>query len=164
MMELCAAKWSEVALDDPAGPTWRIRGRRMKKDRPHAVPLSRQAVECFKELQTLSAGGEYVFPALGRIDRHLSGSALNAAFERIGYAGRVTPHRLRTTASTLLNEQGIDRDAIELQLAQLERDEVRGAYKHADKLPERRRMLQAWADFLDALCAGANLVPMRRIA
>ena len=81
----------------------------------------------------------------------MSGSTVNKAFERMGYQGRFTPHGLRATASTLLNEMGFRPDLIERQLGHTERNLVRAAYNHAEYLPERREMLQKWADYLDGL-------------
>jgi integrase len=162
--ELIGARWDEVDLHDPSGPTWRVPAQRMKAGREHVVPLSRQAAALFAELQDITGGGPYCFPSLSRRDAPLSDSALNVAFKRVGFAGRVTPHGLRATASTILNGQGFDRDVVELQLAHVERDEVRASYNHADRLPDRRRMLQAWANYIDARVAGGNVVPMRRLA
>jgi len=162
--ELIGARWDEVDLHDPAGATWRVPAQRMKGGRDHVVPLSRQAAALFTELHDITGDGTYCFPSLSRRDAPLSDSALNVAFKRIGFAGRVTPHGLRATASTILNGQGFDRDVVELQLAHVERDEVRASYNHADRLQDRRRMMQTWADYIDARVAGANVVPMRRIA
>ena len=93
-------------------------------------------------------------------DRQMSENTVNAALRRLGYAvGDMTGHGFRSMASTLLNEQGWNRDAIERQLAHAERDDIRAAYNYAEHLPERRKMMQAWADYLDTLEAGANIIP-----
>jgi integrase len=99
------------------------------------------------------------FPNLGSQDKPMAATTLNKFFHEIGYP-HFTPHSARSTASTILNGQGFDKDAIELQLAHVERSRTRAAYNYADKLEERGRMMQAWADFIDGLCAG-NVVPMR---
>jgi integrase len=95
----------------------------------------------------------------------MSDNTVNAALRRLGYAGdEQTGHGFRSTASTLLNEQGWHPDLIELQLAHAERNKVRAAYNRAQRLAERRKMMQAWADYLDALKAGGNVVPLRKPA
>jgi integrase len=92
---------------------------------------------------------------MGDPDSPMSGSTLNAAFSRIGFGdGKFTPHGLRKTASTILNEQGFRPDVIERQLAHAERNKVRAAYNHAEYLPERRQMMRHWADYLDNLAGG----------
>lgn len=159
--ELVEAPWEE--LDLKRGE-WVISAQRMKMAKPHIVPLSRQAVECFEKLQPLAMGSKFVFPNLGDPKRPMSGSTLNKVFDEIGYRGRFTPHGARSTASTALNAQGWNADAIERQLAHTERDLVRGAYNHFDYLEERRRMMQAWADYLDGLSAGANVTPIKKAA
>ena len=156
--ELRQAEWSELDLD--AGE-WRIPAGKMKMKESHFVPLSTQAVAVFRELLPLTGSGQYVFPSVRTGTRPMSENTVLAALRRMGYVkGELTGHGFRSTASTLLNEQGWNRDAIERQLAHAERDEVRGAYNRAEHLPERRKMMQAWADYLDQL-AGKNVVPMR---
>jgi integrase len=160
--ELIEAPWTEIDLD---GAEWVISPGRMKADKPHVVPLSRQAVECFRKLKELSSGSPYVFPNLGNPKKPMGASTLNNFFEQIGYGGeRFTPHGARSTASTALNSQGWSADAIERQLAHSERDLVRAAYNHSDHMQERRKMMQSWADYLDGLCSGANVTSIRRSA
>ena len=158
-LELIEAPWSEIDLD---GAEWVISAERMKMSKPHIIPLSRQAVECFRKLKQLAGGSDYVFPNLGDPGRPMNHSTLNVVYERIGYAGRFTPHGARSTASTLLNAQGWSADAIERQLAHGERDLVRAAYNHSDFMQERQRMMQAWADYLDGLAAGGNVSPIKK--
>lgn len=147
--ELRAAEWSEFDLERSE---WRIPGERMKMGEMHIVPLARQAVRIFCELQPRTGGGRYVFPAIGKRDRPLSENTLNAALRRLGYAKEeMTAHGFRSIASTLLNEQGWHPDLIELQLAHKERNKVRAAYNRAQRLDERRKMMRAWADSLDEL-------------
>jgi integrase len=160
--ELRAAEWSEFALGNAE---WRIPGARMRMGEPHIVPLSRQALAILRELQPLARGGRYLFPSLRTRDRPMSDNTVNAALRRLGYSsGEQTGHGFRSMASTLLNEQGFPPDVIELQLAHSERNKVRVAYNKAQRLPERRKMMQAWADYLDGLREGANVVPIRRSA
>lgn len=131
---------------------WRIPAERMNAAEIHIVPLAPQAVKAFRVLQEINGASEYVFPNMGRLNAPLSGSTLNAACDRIGYGeGRFTPHGLRTTASTILNEQGFRPDVIERQLA--ERNKVRAAYNHAQYLPKRRQMMRHWAGYLDTLAS-----------
>jgi len=158
--ELRGAQWSEFELD---GAEWRIPAARMKMGELHIVPLSRQAVAILRELQPLTGFGQYVFPSLRTLSRPMSNNTINAALRRLGYGkDEMTGHGFRSMASTLLNEQGFPPDLIELQLAHVERNKVRAAYNKAQRLAERRKMMQAWADYLDGLRAGANAIPAGR--
>ncbi len=160
--ELRAAEWSELRLDGEH-PEWRIPGARMKMGEEHVVPLSRQALAILQELRPLTGEGRYVFPSLRGPSRPISANTINVALRALGYEStEITGHGFRAMASTLLNEQGFPPDVIELQLAHAERNEIRAAYNRAKRLPERRRMMQAWADYLDGLRAGGNVVPLRR--
>ncbi|WP_348767867.1 integrase arm-type DNA-binding domain-containing protein [uncultured Salinisphaera sp.] len=156
--ELRKAEWVEFDLD---AAEWRIPAERMKMNAPHIVPLSVQAVAVLRELEPLTGRGRYVFPGARSADRPMSENTLNAALRRLGYdKDQLTAHGLRSMASTLLNEQGWNRDAIERQLAHAERDNVRAAYNYAEHLDERRRMMQVWADYLAGLKRGANVTPI----
>jgi integrase len=158
--ELRHAVWSEFDLEKAE---WRIPAERMKMREAHLVPLSRQAVELLRELQSITRRTNYVFPAIGNGRRPISENTVNAALRRLGYAhDEMTGHGFRSMASTLLNEQGWHPDLIELQLAHAERNKVRAAYNRAQRLAERRKMMQAWADYLDELKAGkADTKPAR---
>jgi len=158
--ELRGAEWTEMDLN---AAEWRIAAHRMKMRRAHLVPLATQAVEVLREIEPLTGRGRYVFPSPRTAQRPLSDNAITAALRRIGYTGeQMSWHGFRAMASTLLNELGFPPDIIELQLAHQERNEVRAAYNRAQRLDERRRMMQAWADYLDGLRTGANVVPIRR--
>lgn len=160
--ELRAAEWREFTLEGDE-PTWRIPGVRMKMGTEHVVPLSSQAVEILDGLQRLTGHGRLVFPSLRSRERPISENTLNAALRRMDFAqDEMSAHGFRAMASTLLNEQGFPPDVIELQLAHQERNKVRAAYNRAQRLAERRTMMQAWADFLDGLRAGGKVVPIRR--
>jgi len=127
----------------------------------HIVPLSRQAVEILREVHPLTSRWRYVFPSLLTRDRPMSENTINAALRRLGYDGDVqTGHGFRSMASTLLNEHGFHPDVIELQLAHAERNKVRAAYNKAQRLGERRNMMQWWADYLDRLRASTTQVSM----
>jgi integrase len=147
--ELRGAEWSEFDL---AAAEWRIPATRMKMGEQHIVPLSRQALSILRELEILTGRCRYVFPSLLSLERPMSNNTINAALRRLGYASdEQTGHGFRSTASTLLNEQGFPPDVIELQLAHGERDKVRAAYNRAQRLADRREMMQAWANYLDML-------------
>jgi len=160
--ELRKAEWSEFDLDKAE---WRIPAHKMKMKAVHIVPLSIQALAILTELHALTGSGRYVFPGARTDARHMSENTVNAGLRRLGYAvGDMTAHGFRSMASTLLNEQGWNRDAIERQLAHAERDDIRAAYNYAEHLPERRKMMQAWADYLDKLKTGAEVIPIHRSA
>jgi integrase len=149
--ELRAAEWSEINLGTQE---WLIPAARMKMRVPHIVPLSTQVIALLHDIQPDTGDGKYVFPSPRSRTRPLSNVALLAALRRMGYEqGTLTVHGFRTTASTLLNEQGWRPDAIERQLAHGERDHVRAVYNHAEYLPERKLMMQDWGDYLDELKA-----------
>ncbi len=149
--ELRHAEWSEINLEIGE---WRIPSEKMKMGQPHIVPLARQSVVLLTELQPLTGTGKYLFPSVRSLDRPISENTINAALRRLGYTkDEMTGHGFRSMASTLLNEQGWNRDHIERQLAHAERNKIRAAYNYADYLPERRKMMQAWADYLDTLKA-----------
>jgi integrase len=159
--ELRAAEWAEFDLSGK-DPEWRIPAGRMKKPRPHNVPLARQAVAILRSLELLTGGGKLVFPTSKDPQRPMSENTLNGALLALGYPPDVqTPHGFRTTASTLLNERGFNPELIELQLAHEDDDETRASYNRSMKLAERRVMMQAWADYLDQLRAGGNVMLLR---
>ncbi|UZR27878.1 tyrosine-type recombinase/integrase [Methylococcus mesophilus] len=158
--ELRQAEWSEINFE---AAEWRIPGPKMKMRSVHVVPLSQQALTVLQNLQPLTGHGRYVFPSdrSPKGDRCLSENAVLAALRRMGYEkGEMTGHGFRSMASTLLNEQGWHRDAVERQLAHAERNAVRAAYNYAEHLPERRKMMQAWADYLDRLKQGADVIEL----
>jgi len=160
--ELRHAEWSEF---DTEAAEWRIPGHKMKMKEQHIVPLSRQALAVLDTLRPLTGGGRYLFPSERTGERPMSENTVNAALRRLGYSKEeMTGHGFRSMASTLLNEREWNRDAIERQLAHAERNGVRAAYNYAEFMPERRRMMQAWADYLDALREGGKVVPFGRVA
>lgn len=150
--ELRHAEWAEFNLDKGE---WRIPAEKMKMRAPHIVPLSKQAVRILRQLEPLTNHGSlarYLFPSVRSMLKPMSDNTLLAALRRMGYEKEViVTHGFRAMASSHLNEQGWNRDAIERQLAHGERNTVRAAYNHAEYLPERRKMMQAWADYLDEL-------------
>jgi len=156
--ELRHAEWSEI---NEEAAEWRIPAHKMKMRTQHIVPLSKQALAVLEEIKPLTGTGRYVFPGERTASRPMSENTVTAALRRLGYAkDEMTGHGFRSIASTLLNELGWNRDAIERQLAHAERNNVRAAYNFAEFLPERRKMMQAWADHLDTLREGGKVVPM----
>lgn len=150
--ELRGAAWDEIDFD---AAEWVIPAGRMKMRRPHVVPLARQAIALFRSLKELSGNGALVFPSSFSATRCISDVGLLNALRRMGYGkDKMTIHGFRTSASTMLNELGYNKDWIEAQLAHAEKNAVRDAYNRAEYLPERRKMMQEWADYLDNLKAG----------
>ncbi len=157
--ELRRAEWAEIDFDRAE---WKIPAGKMKAKTTHIVPLSTQAVQVLREIHAYTGEGKYVFPSFRTQERAMSNNTVNGALRRLGYTkDEMTGHGFRSMASTLLNEQGWNRDAIERQLAHAERNSVRAAYNYAEFMPERRKMMQAWADYLDGLKAGAKIISIR---
>lgn len=147
--ELRQAEWIEFNFETKE---WHISAGKMKMREMHIVPLSAQAIEILEELKPLTGSGKYLFPGVRYPNRPMSDNTLNCALRRMGYTNdEMTSHGFRSMASTLLNEQGWNRDAIERQLAHGERNKSRAAYNYAEYLPEHRKMMQAWGDYLDTL-------------
>lgn len=145
-IEIRRAQWEDFDLD---GALWRIPGEKMKMGTEHIVPLSRQAVALLRDVHMLTGHRRFVFPNTRRPDVSISATTINRVIKYIGYAGVVSGHGFRSTASTMLHEMGYPAAIIELQLAHLERNKVKAAYNHAQYLDERRQMMQDWSDFLD---------------
>lgn len=143
--ELIGARWQEIDFDKAE---WRIPSERMKMRRAHIVPLASQAVEALRTLHVISGRNELLFPGERDRRKNMSDNTILKALERMGYKGRMTGHGFRGLASTHLYEQQYPSDVIELQLAHV-KEKVRGAYDHSKLLPQRRAMLQAWANFLE---------------
>lgn len=146
--ELINARWSEFDLK---AAEWRIPAERMKMRTLHIVPLSKQAGEVLQYLRELKGLSDLLFPGERDHEKPMSNNTILKALERMGFKGRMTGHGFRGVASTMLHEMGFDHAHIELQLAHQERDAVSAAYNFATYLPQRRKMMQAWADRLDAL-------------
>jgi len=159
--ELRQLKWEYVNLE---ACTITIPAERMKMGETHILPLSRQALTILKDIQPLTGGGVYVFHGLRDESKPMSEAAINKALQKLGYDTKRqhTGHGFRGTASTLLHEQGFNTDYIERQLAHKEGNEVKGSYNHARHLPERTAMMQQYADYLDGLRDGAQVVPIHK--
>lgn len=158
--ELRQAEWSEIGLDKAE---WNIPAERMKMREPHMIPLSRQAIEILKEVHTLTGRGRYIFPCARTISRPMSDNAITAALRRMGFTkDEMTGHGFRAMARTILDEVlGVRPDYIEHQLAHAVRDPLGRAYNRTTHLPQRREMMQLWADYLDGLKVGAKVIPMQ---
>ena len=157
--ELRQPEWTEIDLDCAE---WNIPPERMKMREPHLVPLPTQAVEILRELHALTGNGRYVFPGARTNGRPMSNNAILAALRRMGYAkDEMSGHGFRAMARTILDEVlGVRPDYIEHQLAHAVRDPNGRAYNRTAHLVERRKMMQLWADYLDKLKAGAEVIPL----
>ena len=156
-IEFRTMEWTQVQLHGPS-PEWRVPWRRMKMREPHIVPLSRQAADMLREIRLLSGRERWVFPQLRNPTRPMSECCITAALRAMGYAGtEMTWHGFRALASTQLHELGWNERWIETQLSHADRNKIGAAYNHARYLPQRRTMMQAWADHLDSLRARGEL-------
>ncbi len=156
--ELRFAPWSEFDLDHAL---WLIPAKRMKMRRAHQVPLPTQAVEILRELHELTGHQPLLFPWWAGPDRPICENTVNNCLIRAGYKGRQDSHGFRHLLSTELNGRGYHRDWIERQLAHGDSDEIRATYNHATYLDQRRQMMQAWADEIDHLTHGGNVIQVR---
>ena len=145
--EVRAAEWSEIK-----GDVWDIPAGKMKMKRRHIVPLSSQVKAVLEALRPLTGNGRWLFPTPRNNGHCMSENGVRVALRTIGFTKeQITPHGFRAMFSTIANEHGINRDVIERQLAHVEENTVRGAYNHAEYMPERIKLMQWWADYLDGL-------------
>ncbi|MFA6232494.1 MAG: integrase arm-type DNA-binding domain-containing protein [Rhodanobacter sp.] len=167
--EIRMAEWEHLDLDGEH-PAYTVPpvNRKLKKAAkenpttpPHVVPLSRQALEILRDLEKVTGRGRYLFPGARDPKRHMSDGAINAALARLGYKGVITGHGFRHMARTLLGELGWNPEALERQLSHKEAGVV-GVYNKAQHLPERRKIMQAWADYMDDLRVGAKVLQFER--
>ena len=148
--ELRGGQWNEIDFD---AAMWTVPAQRMKHEKtapkpPHAVPLADWTLELLAELKELTGNTPFLFPSRTKTDGFISDATISRIIERMGYKGRVTPHGFRSLASSVLNEQGFNPDAIERQLAHIENNKIRAAYNRADYLNERKEFMQWYSDFL----------------
>jgi len=153
--ELRGAKWDEIDWDKNE---WRVPKERMKMKEEHIVPLSSQALLILNQLNELTGHREFIFPSQQNANKPMSENTILYALYRLGYHSRATAHGFRQTASTILNETGFTPDAIERQLAHAERNKIRAAYNKAEYLPERRKMMRWWGDYLEQIECGSNVL------
>ena len=154
-IELRTSEWSDIDFEKGI---WQIPAERMKMRRPHIVPISSQARELLEEIHQLTGRGRYVFHGRNDAGKPMSEASINQVIKRIGYDGKATGHGFRHTLSTILHEQGYNSAWIETQLAHVDKNSIRGTYNHALYLEGRRAMLQDYADYLDALERGDNVI------
>ena len=148
--ELRGGQWNEIDFD---AAVWTVPAQRMKHEKtapkpPHAVPLADWTLELLAELKEITGNTPFLFPSRTKPDGVISDATIGRIIERMGYKGRVTPHGFRSLASSVLNEQGFNPDAIERQLAHIENNKIRAAYNRADYLTERKEFMQWYSDFL----------------
>ncbi|MFO1243227.1 MAG: tyrosine-type recombinase/integrase [Rickettsiales bacterium] len=155
--EIRGARWEEINWEKAQ---WKIPAERMKMNEAHIIPLSKQSLKILKLLRDITGRNVagYIFPSHQNPRSTISENTFLRAIEVMGYKGRTTGHGFRSTASTILNENGFRREVIERQLAHAERDTVRAAYNHAEYLPERATMMQWWADYIDTAVKNSRVV------
>jgi integrase len=167
--EIRMAEWSHVDLDSDT-PTYAVppANRKLKKSAkenpttpPHVIPLCQQSVDILRELRQLTGDGRYLFPCAKDPKRSMSDNAVNAALARIGYKGVIVGHGFRHMARTMLGEMGYSAEALERQLSH-EIPGVAGVYNKSQHLPERRKIMTDWANYLDGLRIGDNVTPFRK--
>lgn len=147
--ELIGVAWAELDLDRAS---WTIPAVRMKMKRDHVVPLSRQAVALFREMEPITGGRQFVFPHRSKGRQHMDNNTILRAIKRMGYGGRMTGHGFRTLAMSAITQQlGFDDKLVDLQLAHVKKDKVDKAYDRAKWIKERTRMMQAWSDYLHTI-------------
>lgn len=144
------ARWDEF---DFKKAQWLIPAERMKMNRDHVVPLSKQALALLNELKEITGDNELLFPGIRHHTKPISDVTLLKVIKIMGYEGnnKITPHGFRHTASTILNENRFNSDVIERQLAHVDKNKIRGTYNHAEYLDDRRKMMQWYSDHMDKL-------------
>lgn len=146
--ELRKSEWSFIDFESR---TWKLPEKIMKMGRVHVAPMSDQVIYLLRQIQPISGDYQYIFPSRTNHKKHLSEMAINTMIGRMGYRGRATGHGFRHTMSTILHEKGFNTAWIELQLAHVDKNSIRGTYNHALYLEGRREMMQWYADYIDEL-------------
>jgi integrase len=159
--ELIGAKWQEINWEKEE---WHIPKERMKMRRPHIVPLSKQVIVILKEIQQITGEKTFVFHSPASKSLHISDGTVLMGLRRMGYQNKMTGHGFRTLASTILNEQGYPPDVIERQLAHEDEDKIRSAYNRAEYLPERKKMMQDYATYLENLVVDNTAESIKKVA
>lgn len=156
-VELRMAEWDEIDFENAV---WEIPQARMKKKRPHLVPLSHQAIDALLKVKQLTGNYRYIFSGRNDVNKPMSEASVNMVLKRIGYDKKATGHGFRHTMSTILHEEGFNSAWIEIQLAHVDKNSIRGTYNHAMYLEGRRDMMQWYADYLEkAARAGTTSIP-----
>ena len=168
--EAATTRWADIDFDKRI---WTTPPERMKKRRPHTIPLTDQALSLLETLKQLSGNREYVFPSDRNPRTHANSQTANMALKRMGFQDRLVSHGLRSMASTILNEHGWDPELIEVALAHVDKDEVRSAYNRTDYIERRRPMMAWWSEHIQKAATGSlsasainqtrdrNVVPIR---
>lgn len=151
-IEAATTRWADIDLEKK---TWTIPAERMKKRRPHTVPLTPQALAILEAIKPYSGHREYVFPADRNPRDHCNSQTANMALKRMGFAGRLVSHGMHSIASTTLNEHGFEPELIEVALAHVDKDEVRSAYNRADYVERRRPMMEWWSKHIQQAATGS---------
>lgn len=149
--EAAGTRWEEIDLNKAS---WTIPAERMKKNRPHVIPLTDQTLAILEILKPVSAHREFVFPSDHHPMRPANSQSANRALKRMGFHGRLVSHGLRALASTTLNEQGFEPDVIEAALAHVDKNAIRAAYNRSDYLEKRKKMMQWWSEHIEAAAFG----------
>ncbi|WP_374444911.1 integrase domain-containing protein [Providencia sp.] len=149
--DAAGTKWSEIDLD---AKEWTIPAERLKQRREHVIPLSKQAIAILEAMKPASGHREYVFPRMGDPKQPMNSQTANQAIKRMGYAGRLVAHGLRSIASTAMNEEGFPPDVIEAALSHMDKNEVRRAYNRSIYLEQRRPLMAWWGDFVEQAATG----------
>jgi integrase len=153
--ETAGARWDEIDRDKQL---WNIPPERMKKGRPHTIPLTTQTLALLETIDTITGDSEYIFPADKTNKKHINKETANKALQRMGFKGRQTSHGLRALASTTLNEQSFDVDVIEAALSHVDKDKVRSAYNRTDYLERRKVVMSWWSDHIEDASKGSNSI------
>jgi integrase len=153
--ETAGARWDEI---DREKQLWNIPADRMKKGRPHTVPLTTQTLALLETIDVITGNSEYIFPADKTNKKHINKETANKALQRMGFKGRQTSHGLRALASTTLNEQNFEADVIEAALSHVDKDKVRSAYNRTDYLERRRVLMNWWSEYIEEASKGSNSI------
>lgn len=149
--EAAGTQWNEIDFETNL---WNIPAERMKSKKPHAVPLTRQALNLLEVMKPISSRSDYVFPSDRTLKKHTNASTANMALKRMGFNNQLVAHGLRSMASTTLNEHGFDPDVIEAALAHTGKNEVRNAYNRADYIERRKPVMAWWSDYIENAATG----------
>ncbi|EMK6946933.1 tyrosine-type recombinase/integrase [Vibrio cholerae] len=154
-VECAAAEWSEIDFENKL---WVISKDKMKMKRDHKIPLSHASIQLLNFMKPISYGQRYVFPSSKSVDEHMNSQSVNAALKRAGMKGKLVSHGMRSIGSTALNEQGFNKDAIELCLAHVDKNTIRDIYNNAEYLEERRKIMDWWSNFILDASKNANTI------
>ena len=153
--EAAGTRWDEIDIENQL---WNIPEERMKKGRPHTIPLTEQTLALLQTIKSITPESEFVFPGHTSRKKHVSSQTANKALERMGFKGQQTSHGLRALASTTLNEQGFDVDVIEAALSHVDKDKVRSAYNRTDYLERRKVVMNWWSNHIREASNGFNSI------